>query len=205
MDSNQYLVLSKLVLNPSPLFPSSLGLFIPYSRLVATLYKSLGIDSHTILALAAVYGTVAFIFNCLTTKYLTDQWGRRKYIILQLNKPCCIPNKIQNAPIRLGRHHYRRDLRSRHATRVPKHRQPSRKRLCHSGNLSLRGSILYVTKYFPNSTHKGETNTEYLGNKTDGMLNSTTWLYGAEVLPIALRSKVMGLAAASHFIVNVAS
>ncbi|XRM44468.1 hypothetical protein ABZX51_007605 [Aspergillus tubingensis] len=37
-----------------------------------------------------------------------------------------------------------------------------------------------------------------------GMLNSTTWLYGAEVLPIALRSKVMGLAAASHFIVNVA-
>lgn len=37
------------------------------------------------------------------------------------------------------------------------------------------------------------------------MLNSTTWLYGAEVLPIALRSKVMGLAAASHFIVNVAS
>jgi len=39
----------------------------------------------------------------------------------------------------------------------------------------------------------------------DGMLNSTTWLYGAEVLPIALRSKVMGLAAASHFVVNVGS
>lgn len=37
------------------------------------------------------------------------------------------------------------------------------------------------------------------------MLNSTTWLYGAEVLPIALRSKVMGLAAASHFVVNVGS
>ncbi|KAJ4394463.1 hypothetical protein N0V93_003681 [Gnomoniopsis smithogilvyi] len=36
-----------------------------------------------------------------------------------------------------------------------------------------------------------------------GMLNSTTWLYGAEVLPVAIRSKVMGLAAASHFIVNV--
>ena len=27
--------------------------------------------------------------------------------------------------------------------------------------------------------------------------------YGAEVLPMTLRSKVMGLAAASHFIVNV--
>lgn len=37
------------------------------------------------------------------------------------------------------------------------------------------------------------------------MLNSTTWLYGAEVLPIALRSKIMGIASASHFIVNVAS
>lgn len=36
------------------------------------------------------------------------------------------------------------------------------------------------------------------------MLNSTTWLYGAEILPMALRSKIMGLAAASHFIVNVA-
>jgi hypothetical protein len=44
-----------------------------------------------------------------------------------------------------------------------------------------------------------------MGFLLDGMLNSTTWLYGAEVLPIALRSKVMGLAAASHFIVNVAS
>lgn len=37
-----------------------------------------------------------------------------------------------------------------------------------------------------------------------GMLNSTTWLYGAEVMPVALRSRVMGLAAASHFVVNVA-
>lgn len=36
------------------------------------------------------------------------------------------------------------------------------------------------------------------------MLNSTTWLYGAEVLPITLRSKIMGIGAASHFIVNVA-
>lgn len=43
----------------------------------AIIYKSLGIDTHTILALAAVYGTVAFISNCITTKYLTDQWGRR--------------------------------------------------------------------------------------------------------------------------------
>lgn len=37
------------------------------------------------------------------------------------------------------------------------------------------------------------------------MLNSTTWLYGAEILPIALRSKIMGIGAASHFVVNVGS
>lgn len=34
-----------------------------------------------ILALAAVYGTVALISNCMTTLWLTDQWGRRKYAI----------------------------------------------------------------------------------------------------------------------------
>jgi len=38
----------------------------------------------------------------------------------------------------------------------------------------------------------------------DGMINSTTWTYAAEILPIALRSKVMGLGALSHFLVNVA-
>ena len=35
------------------------------------------------------------------------------------------------------------------------------------------------------------------------MINSTTWTYAAEILPIALRSKVMGLGALSHFVVNV--
>lgn len=53
--------------------------------LLATLYKSLGIGSHKILALAAVYGTVAFFSNALTTRYMTDQWGRRKYVDLDSN------------------------------------------------------------------------------------------------------------------------
>ncbi|KAE9403758.1 general substrate transporter [Gymnopus androsaceus JB14] len=42
------------------------------------------------------------------------------------------------------------------------------------------------------------TATYYLG------INSTTWLYGVEILPIFLRSKVTGLAACSHFILNIA-
>lgn len=48
------------------------------------LYKSLGINSHMILALASIYGTCAFVSNALTTKWLTDQWGRRKMILTGL-------------------------------------------------------------------------------------------------------------------------
>ena len=48
------------------------------------LYKSLGINSTTILALAGVYGTCAFVSNAITTKFLTDQWGRRPMILTGL-------------------------------------------------------------------------------------------------------------------------
>ncbi|KIK54653.1 hypothetical protein GYMLUDRAFT_176904 [Collybiopsis luxurians FD-317 M1] len=34
-------------------------------------------------------------------------------------------------------------------------------------------------------------------------INSTTWLYGVEILPVFLRNKVTGLAACAHFIVNI--
>ncbi|KAL4935430.1 hypothetical protein BDV06DRAFT_217438 [Aspergillus oleicola] len=132
------------------------------TSLTAILYKSLGIDAHTILALAAVYGTVAFITNALTTKYLTDQWGRRKMILAGLGGiiiveiyAAVMQREFQNTDNRIGK------------------------------GFAILGIYLFVVVYY-------------------GMLNSTTWLYGAEVLPIALRSKIMGLAAASHFIVNVA-
>ncbi|KAL2834485.1 general substrate transporter [Aspergillus cavernicola] len=125
------------------------------------LYRSLGIDQHTILALAAVYGTVAFITNALTTKYLTDQWGRRKMILTGLGGiilveiyAAVMQRQFQNTDNQVGK------------------------------GFAILGIYLFVVIYY-------------------GMLNSTTWLYGAEVLPIALRSKIMGLAAASHFIVNV--
>ncbi|KAJ5143179.1 Major facilitator superfamily domain general substrate transporter [Penicillium bovifimosum] len=126
------------------------------------LYKSLGIGSHTILALAAVYGTFAFLSNSITTKYLTDQWGRRKMILTGLAGIVLIEiyaavmqRCFQNTDNRVGK------------------------------GFAILGIYLFVVCYY-------------------GMLNSTTWLYGAEVLPMALRSKVMGLAASSHFIVNVA-
>ncbi|KAI5200078.1 hypothetical protein E4T42_02353 [Aureobasidium subglaciale] len=48
------------------------------------LYKSLGIGPKQILALAGVYGTIAFLSNAITTAFLTDQWGRRKMILTGL-------------------------------------------------------------------------------------------------------------------------
>lgn len=126
------------------------------------LFEDLGIGSHTILALAAVYGTLAFSTNVATTGYVVDRWGRRKMILTGLTAIIFIEIyaaimqwQFQDTTNRVGK------------------------------GFALLGIYLFCVTYY-------------------GLLNSTTWLYGAEVMPMALRSKVMGLAAASHFIVNVA-
>ncbi|XWW97828.1 hypothetical protein V2A60_005815 [Cordyceps javanica] len=126
------------------------------------LYKSLGMSPSTILALAGVYGTVTFISNAITTRYLTDQWGRRRMILAGLcgviiaeMYTAIMQREFQNTNNKVGK------------------------------GFTILGLYLFALIYY-------------------GMLNSTTWLYGAEVLPISLRSKVMGIASASHFIVNVA-
>lgn len=49
-----------------------------------TLYKSIGVQSRTILALAGVYGTVCFVCNFIMVLFLMDQWGRRKVILCGL-------------------------------------------------------------------------------------------------------------------------
>lgn len=56
--------------------------FFMLTTSTAILYKDLGIGTTTILALSGVYGTIAFGANVLTTLFLTDQWGRRKYVFL---------------------------------------------------------------------------------------------------------------------------
>ncbi|KAL1603527.1 hypothetical protein SLS60_005115 [Paraconiothyrium brasiliense] len=125
-------------------------------------YTSLGITSHMLLALAALYGTIAFVSNALTTAFLTDQWGRRKMLLTGLASVIAVEiyaavmqRAFQDTPNRVGK------------------------------AFAILGIYLFVVAYY-------------------GLLNSTTWLYGSEVLPLALRSKVMGVAAASHFVVNVA-
>lgn len=39
----------------------------------------------------------------------------------------------------------------------------------------------------------------------DGTINSTTWLYGSEVMPTSIRSKMVGVSAVAHYAVNVSS
>lgn len=126
------------------------------------LYQGLGIEQHTILALTAVYGTVAFVSNALAVKYLLDQWGRRKMMLAGLSAIILI--EIYAAVMQ--RFFQKSD------SSVGK-------------GFAILGIYLFVACYY-------------------SMMNSTTWLYGAEVLPVGIRSSVMGLAAASHFIVNVA-
>ncbi|KAM3519488.1 hypothetical protein NHJ13051_007470 [Beauveria bassiana] len=126
------------------------------------LYRSLGMSPSTILALAGVYGTVTFLSNLLTTRYLADQWGRRNMILTGLSGVILV--EIYTAVMQ------RRFQDSSSAT---------------GKGFTILGIYLFAVIYY-------------------GMLNSTTWLYGAEVLPIALRNKIMGIASASHFIVNVA-
>ncbi|KAM3451025.1 hypothetical protein MY3296_005668 [Beauveria thailandica] len=126
------------------------------------LYRSLGMSPSTILALAGVYGTITFLSNVLTTRYLADQWGRRNMILSGLSGVILV--EIYTAVMQ------RRFQDSSSAT---------------GKGFTILGIYLFAVIYY-------------------GMLNSTTWLYGAEVLPIALRSKIMGIASASHFIVNVA-
>ncbi|SMQ52071.1 unnamed protein product [Zymoseptoria tritici ST99CH_1A5] len=126
------------------------------------LYKSMGLPEKTVIAMAGVYGTLSFISNVLTTRYLADQWGRRKMmltgltgIIITLTYTAIMQHEFQHTDNQIGK------------------------------GFTVLGLFLYGIVFY-------------------GMLNSTTWTYGAEIVPVASRSKAMGLGAASHFIANVA-
>lgn len=63
------------------------------------LYKSLGIPQTTILALAGVYGTIAFASNFVTTRFLTDQWGRRKMILTGLTGSSSLKSSLLSCSV----------------------------------------------------------------------------------------------------------
>ncbi|KAF2098065.1 putative MFS monosaccharide transporter [Rhizodiscina lignyota] len=125
------------------------------------LYQSLGIDSHTILALAAVWGTAAFVSNAISIRFLADRWGRRKMLMIGLIS--VILTEIYSAVMQREFQHTN--------NRVGK-------------GFAILGIYIFTVCYY-------------------GTINSTTWLYGAEVLPMSIRSKIVGVAGAAHFAVNV--
>ncbi|KAI0413942.1 putative MFS monosaccharide transporter [Xylaria grammica] len=126
------------------------------------LYKSLGIDSKTILALAAVWGTTAFISNVIAVLILPDRWGRRKMLLAGII--CVILTELYSAVLQREFQHT--------DNRVGK-------------GFAILGIYIFAVCYY-------------------GLINSVTWLYGSEIVPFFIRSKMVGVSAVAHYTVNVA-
>ncbi|KIW85429.1 hypothetical protein Z517_00819 [Fonsecaea pedrosoi CBS 271.37] len=128
---------------------------------VATLYKSLSIESKTVLALTAVWGTCAFLFSAISIPFLPDRLGRRKMLLIGV--VWVVVTEIYAAVMQREFQHTN--------NRVGK-------------GFAILGIYIFTVGYY-------------------SLINPVTWLYGAEVLPVALRNKFMGLAAFAHYAVNV--
>ncbi|KAJ3544883.1 hypothetical protein NM208_g2804 [Fusarium decemcellulare] len=127
-----------------------------------SLYKSLGIGPKTILALAAVWGTCAFLSTTISIIFLPDRWGRRKMLlaglawVVVIEIYCSVMQRsFQHTDNKIGK------------------------------GFAILGIYLFVVGYY-------------------SLINPVTWIYGAEVLPMSIRSRIMGVAGAAHYIVNVA-
>ncbi|KIW93898.1 uncharacterized protein Z519_05213 [Cladophialophora bantiana CBS 173.52] len=127
-----------------------------------TLYKSLGIESRTVLALTAVWGTCAFLSSAISIRFLPDIWGRRKMLLLGV--AWTIVTEIYAAVMQ-------REFQDTN-NRVGK-------------GFAILGIYVFTVGYY-------------------SLINPVTWIYGAEVLPVSLRNKFMGVAATAHYVVNVA-
>ncbi|KAJ8119797.1 hypothetical protein ONZ43_g3330 [Nemania bipapillata] len=120
------------------------------------------IDAKTILALAAIWGTTAFIANVIAVLILPDRWGRRKMLLAGVT--CVIITEIYSAVLQREFQHT--------DNRVGK-------------SFAILGIFIFAVCYY-------------------GLINSVTWLYGSEIIPFFIRSKMVGLSALAHYTINVA-
>ncbi|KAI0550712.1 putative MFS monosaccharide transporter [Xylaria curta] len=127
-----------------------------------SLYKSLGIDAKMILALAAIWGTSAFVANVVAVLILPDRWGRRKMLLAGVT--CVIVTEIYSAVLQRKFQHT--------DNRVGK-------------GFAILGIYIFAVCYY-------------------GLINSVTWLYGSEIIPFFIRSKIVGISAVAHYTINVA-
>lgn len=67
---------------------------------------------------------------------------------------------------------------------------------------AILGIYIFVVCYCRISLHW--TMNALADSQSDALINSVTWLYGAEVVPMAIRSKMVGASAVAHYVVNVA-
>ncbi|KAH8817040.1 hypothetical protein F5884DRAFT_242451 [Xylogone sp. PMI_703] len=143
------------------------------------LYKSLGMDPKTVLALTAVWGTCAFLSNAITVNFLPDRLGRRKMLLIGVALvviteiyTAVMQREFQNTNNRVGK------------------------------GFAILGIYLFTVCYCKPYSHLYPKGILKL-TAVDGTINSTTWLYGSEVMPMSIRSRIVGLSALAHYIVNV--
>lgn len=160
------------------------------------LYQTLGIEVRDRLTLAGAHGTVSFLAVLFTDKLVIDRWGRRNLLLLGLAGSvfcqiyCAITqwqfafgeNTVGKAFAVLGIYLFTVVYCENSPEKEPPPSPFPRIMiialypLAHQAN--YRSSFLFV---FP----------------TDACFGSTPGIYQAEVLPIAVRSKVMGVTGAA--------
>lgn len=161
------------------------------------LYQTLGIEVRDRLTLAGAHGTVSFLAVLFTDKLVIDRWGRRNLLLLGLAGSvfcqiyCAITqwqfafgeNTVGKAFAVLGIYLFTVVYCENSPEKEPPPPSPFPRimvialyPLAHQAN--CRSSFLFV---FP----------------TDACFGSTPGIYQAEVLPIAVRSKVMGVTGAA--------
>lgn len=144
-----------------------------------------------------MWGTCAFISNTIAINFLPDKWGRRKYAhrdFISTSPSLLTWNRMLLAGLSSI------ILTEIYSAVMQRSFQNTENRV--GKGFAILGIYIFVICYCmtPAFFHRIYRATN---QGLDSLINSVTWLYGAEILPMGIRSRIMGVAAAAHYIVNV--